>query len=590
LKRREDPDWGLLARARLGEVESSVRPTYIREIILENFMSHEYSRIRLDPGLNVITGPNGSGKSSILLGLAVALGQTYTERGARLSDLIRRGRDAARLTVILDNSPFNGERPFKSVRSDEIAITRYIKKSGEYWHYVNNRFTPKAELEELLRRLGINPNNALIIMHQNMIENFAARDDLEKLRAMEDAVGIAALRERLLNAEARLSGLRSEEASVKKLLEEAGEGVEYWRRESQKLQQLRSLEERKGALELEYAWSLVHQVSRSLGRKTAALERLLRERDSLEQEAARLGEEVRSVRILIRDRLYGGGSAEEVLGLIDSLVRLSVEEGVRRYRIGELQRSIAEAQSEINALSRELEERREAAKQRGEEVATEREPTDILEELKLIALNIASLGKVMPDAETMFFLADSRFREVEAKARQLEENVKRAAEELERRRQVWREKLVEIVDNVNPVYQRLLEAVGGRGMIRIRGLDDPSTARLELFAGFRGMEPTLVDARTHSGGERVVATLAFLLALQNYVKSPIRAVDEFDVHLDPFNRELVTQILVEMSRASPSVQFLFITPGKLPVMDGVNLIITQNVGGSSFVTSMSDAT
>jgi len=579
-----------LARARLGEVETSVRPTFVREIILENFMSHEYSRIRLEPGLNVITGPNGSGKSSILLGLAVALGQTYTERGARLSDLIRRGKEAARLTVILDNSPVNGERPFRHIKSDEIAITRYIKKSGEYWHYVNNRFTPKAELEELLRGLGINPNNALIIMHQNMIENFAARDDVEKLRAMEDAVGISSLRERILDAEARLNSLRSEEASVKRLLAEAGEAVEYWRRELQKLQQLRSLEERKNTLELEYVWSLANQVLRSLERKRSILERLLSEREGLEREAERLGREAGALREGIRERLYGGGRPEEVLELVDSLVSVSVEEGVRRYRIGELSREIAEAQSEIESLSRELEERREAARQRGEEVPTTREPSDILEELKMVTLNIASLGKVTPDAEAMFFLADSRFKEVEARARQLEENVRRALEEVERRRQVWREKLEEILENINPVYQRLLEAVGGRGLIRIRGLDDPPTARLELFAGFRGMEPTLVDARTHSGGERVVSTLAFLLALQSYVKSPIRAVDEFDVHLDPLNREMVTRILVEMAKANPTVQFLFITPGRIPVTDGVNLIITQNVGGSSFVTSMSDAT
>jgi chromosome segregation protein len=579
-----------LARARLGEAETSVRPTFVREIILENFMSHEYSRIRLEPGLNVITGPNGSGKSSILLGLAVALGQTYTERGARLSDLIRRGKEAARLTVILDNSPVNGERPFRHIKSDEIAITRYIKKNGEYWHYVNNRFTPKAELEELLRGLGINPNNALIIMHQNMIENFAARDDVEKLRAMEDAVGIASLRERIMDAEARLNSLRSEEASVKRLLAEAGEAVEYWRRELQKLQQLRSLEERKNSLELEYAWSLANQVLRSLERKRSILERLLRERECLEQEAERLGREAGALRGGIRERLYGGGSPEEVLELVDSLVSVSVEEGIRRYRIGELSREITEAQSEIESLSRELEERREAARQRGGEVPTTREPSDILEELKMVTLNIASLGKVTPDAEAMFFLADSRFKEVEARARQLEENVRRALEEVERRRQVWREKLEEILENINPVYQRLLEAVGGRGMIRIRGLDDPPTARLELFAGFRGMEPTLVDARTHSGGERVVSTLAFLLALQSYVKSPIRAVDEFDVHLDPLNREMVTRILVEMAKANPTVQFLFITPGRIPVTDGVNLIITQNVGGSSFVTSMSDAT
>ncbi|MFN3476528.1 MAG: AAA family ATPase, partial [Candidatus Methylomirabilales bacterium] len=150
---------------------------------------------------SIFTSPNGSGKSSILLGLSVALGQTYTERGQRLSDLIRRGKEAARLTVVLDNSPVDGERPVPSIKSDEITITRFIKRSGEYWHYVNNRFTPKAELEELLRRLGINPNNALIIMHQNMIENFASRDNVEKLRAMEDAVGLSHLRERLLEAE-----------------------------------------------------------------------------------------------------------------------------------------------------------------------------------------------------------------------------------------------------------------------------------------------------------------------------------------------------------------------------------------------------
>ncbi len=577
-----------LARARLGQVGAEARPTHIREVILENFMSHEYSRIRLEPGLNVITGPNGSGKSSILLGLSVALGQTYTERGQRLSDLIRRGKEAARLTVVLDNSPVDGERPVSSIKSDEITVTRFIKRSGEYWHYVNNRFTPKAELEELLRRLGINPNNALIIMHQNMIENFAARDNVEKLRAMEDAVGLSHLRERLLEAESRLNSLRSEEASVKRLLSEAGEAVEYWRRELQKLQHLKELEERRKSLELEYAWSLVHQVGRSLERRRLVLERMLREKARLEEEAAAYGVEATSLRERIRQSLYVSASPEEILEAVDLLVKAAVEEGVRRYRVSSLEREVSEAQSEINSLLREFEERRASAFEKGEEVATEREPSAVLEDLKLTALEIASLGKVIPDAETMYFLADSRFREVELRARQVEENVKRAIEEVEKRRQIWRDKLREIIDDINPVYQRLLEAVGGRGLIRIRGLDDPVTASLELMAGFRGMEPMIVDAHTHSGGERVVATIAFLLALQSYVKSPIRAVDEFDVHLDPLNREMVTKMLVEIARSYPSTQFLFITPGRLPITDGFNLIIVQNVSGSSFVTSSVD--
>ncbi|MEM2648940.1 MAG: ATP-binding protein, partial [Candidatus Bathyarchaeia archaeon] len=56
----------------------------ISEIILENFMSYEYARIPLKPGVNIICGPNGAGKSSILLGISVALGQSYTERSKRL--------------------------------------------------------------------------------------------------------------------------------------------------------------------------------------------------------------------------------------------------------------------------------------------------------------------------------------------------------------------------------------------------------------------------------------------------------------------------------------------------------------------------
>jgi len=44
--------------------EAKPRGTYIREVILENFMSHEYSRIPLKPGMNLITGPNGKKSNS----------------------------------------------------------------------------------------------------------------------------------------------------------------------------------------------------------------------------------------------------------------------------------------------------------------------------------------------------------------------------------------------------------------------------------------------------------------------------------------------------------------------------------------------
>jgi len=93
-----------------------------------------------------------------------------------------------------------------------------------------------------------------------------------------------------------------------------------------------------------------------------------------------------------------------------------------------------------------------------------------------------------------------------------------------------------------------------------------------------------LDAYTQSGGERSVATMAFLLALQQHVKSSFRAVDEFDVHMDPRNREVISDILfLEISKNQEN-QYLTITPGQITAInENVHVITVQNVEGRSEV-------
>lgn len=129
----------------------------IKEIIVENFMSHVYSRVPLKPGVNIITGPNGAGKSSILLALSIVLGQTYTERSRALRDLIRRGERIGRITIVIDNREVNGKRILPRYRTDEVYLTRYLKSDGNYWYEINNRSVTKAEVLMMLSKLGINP-------------------------------------------------------------------------------------------------------------------------------------------------------------------------------------------------------------------------------------------------------------------------------------------------------------------------------------------------------------------------------------------------------------------------------------------------
>src|SRR2546427_12760099 len=101
-------------------------------------MSYTNASVPLEPGLNLIIGPNGAGKSSILLGISVVLGQTYTERAKRVSDLIRWGEEEARVSIVLDNACLKALKPLPHARGDSVTLTLILKKSGDYNYLINN--------------------------------------------------------------------------------------------------------------------------------------------------------------------------------------------------------------------------------------------------------------------------------------------------------------------------------------------------------------------------------------------------------------------------------------------------------------------
>jgi chromosome segregation protein len=185
----------------------------------------------------VICGPNGAGKSSLLLAISVGLGQTYTERSRKLSDLIRWDSDQARVTLILDNNKVDNKRPVAKYNKDQIFLTRALRRDGKYWFELENRAATKQDVERLLGKLGVDPDNMLIIMHQNMVEQFSVLSNIDKLRMVEAAVGLEPFRENVLAAKTKLTRILSQEESVGKLLEQAEQTLKYWQEQYQKYQE-----------------------------------------------------------------------------------------------------------------------------------------------------------------------------------------------------------------------------------------------------------------------------------------------------------------------------------------------------------------
>lgn len=627
-------------------------------------MSYEYARVPFKSGVNVIGGPNGAGKSSLLLAISVGLGQSYTERSRKLSDLIRWGSEQARVTLILDNSKQGGRRPVAKYSKDQLFLTRILRRDGKYWFELENRAAGKQDIDRLLGRFGVDPNNMLIIMHQNMVEQFSVLSNIEKLRMVEAAVGLEPFRENVLQAKAKLTKILSQEESVSKLLESAEQTLNYWREQYEKYQEKKQLQLKRRFLDRELAWAEVERRENALKVLQASLQKnqdslnkieneklvytkkindqqssienfraqekaIFNERLSLERDIAgaesknsfisELLKETQILETVIQNKsqfkLLRTENLKEILKtskkqleninqqiialegkladledtqskvkdeVLDRRVNLSLLEYKRANAIvnlKEIEASLNESQSLLKTATTK-------AQEYGERIAAIKNTSEIQDEIRLTEGHLAALANISEDIERMYESYSKLYLELKEKAQVVAENREKTLEELKTRMQSWRTVMQNLLDRVNIEYQKIMTQTLATGEVQLSNTQDIETAGLEIFVGFKGGKPVALDAYTQSGGERTTATMGFLLALQQHVRSPFRAVDEYDIHMDPKNREMIAKVLVSMIKDA-STQYVVITPSQITfAQKDANVITVQNLEGKSVISEV----
>jgi Chromosome segregation ATPases len=484
------------------------------------------------------------------------------------------------------------------------------------------------------------PHNMLIIMHQNMIDLFAALDPPQRLRMVEEAVGFENYREMIIQAREKLSHTLSEEQAIRSMLERAQETLKHWEAEYKRYLRKKELLETKSKLELEHAWSkyqrkeeevaelqerisglkkelreivqgleegakeetglregigklefdldsayqaLILLVRRGAEAETKAkmLERL--KLPELKQELERAREESSKVQTDTEEKKSEISRLKQLLSeKREAYVECRVRMAVLDFRKSLVEEEISGLQSDLRRAMQELEELRAEAEKVGPRVKTNRKPAEILDELKLVNAQLLSLADVSEEAERMYLSYQETLRELEEKSRIAVQNRERALQELELRKKKWQSEIEKLLAEVKINFNKLLERVGGKGDLVLSHPEDVEEAGLEIYVGFRGATPHLLDAYTQSGGERTIATMCFLLALQDKIKSPFRAVDEFEAHLDPHNREELIRGLMEICGGKEN-QYLLITPGWLSGIENASVVVVQSVEGRSQV-------
>lgn len=127
-----------------------------------------------------------------------------------------------------------------------------------------------------------------------------------------------------------------------------------------------------------------------------------------------------------------------------------------------------------------------------------------------------------------------------------------------------KEKFFEIFDVINKnfkdIYAQLSE--GGEAELQLENPENIFDSGLTIKARPRGKKVLLLSAL--SGGEKSIASLAFIFAIQHYDPSPFYVLDEVDMFLDGVNAETVSRMV---KRKAEDSQFIMVTLRKVALKE-----------------------
>ncbi|MBO3799818.1 MAG: AAA family ATPase [Candidatus Brockarchaeota archaeon] len=135
-----------------------------------------------------------------------------------------------------------------------------------------------------------------------------------------------------------------------------------------------------------------------------------------------------------------------------------------------------------------------------------------------------------------------RINELEEERRSIQEFM----EEIERKK---REAFLEGLSKINSYFSTFFNKMtGGEGWLQPEDPDNPLETGLNVYVKFPGKEARVISGV--SGGEKSVAALCLIFAMQKLFPAAFYIFDEPDAHLDYVNIDKMTDLLKEVSKES----------------------------------------
>ncbi len=458
-------------------------------------------------------------------------------------------------------------RALRSEIAEKEGVLKVLERRlGEFEELFSEGSSKLEEFDEKIRKA----------------EEFAELLGIRK-REMEEE--IRKLREERDYAEEKLKNLTLKRQDIINYYRSSG--VEEKRQEYERIK--RKTEERRAALEslrisLKEKEAEIRSIEDEIDRKnkrieavSSEIEELLRSAEDLRAKRRELEEKVKDIEAQIYHLYREKDSVEdEVRDLQAELGRLRIEEEGLAQQASDLGAGLSRVQQKLTDLEQRL-----------QELGFEGELPDVREGIpklkeRLFRLEreIEHLGNVNLRADEDYAQELERYRDYEAKHRKLQEErnaIKDMIAEIETKKlTAFRTAFEHINRSLRRIFSFL--SPGGKAQMVVENEIDPFSGGINLIVKPRGKDVQYLEAM--SGGEKTLAALSLIFAIQEYKPSPFYYFDEVDAHLDEANARKVGELIKEKSKTA---QFIVVTLREVLASFADRLIGVSARGGVSRV-------
>ncbi|MCJ7761849.1 chromosome segregation protein SMC, partial [Candidatus Bathyarchaeota archaeon] len=296
--------------------------------------------------------------------------------------------------------------------------------------------------------------------------------------------------------------------------------------------------------------SKVEQQQRKVEKEVAEA---LQERESLKQELSELDKSrVELSKAVFSAREESKKFTTQIDAIDTELRLLDAEHEQSEMLLNQLHLSVQTCQLRLQQHQSQL---RQFGYEKSLEV-TEKQLEEAETVIRMMQFELERIGAVNQLALSHYAEQNSRYRELSLRLNELEREkqaIVQFMDEIEgKKRKVFMDAFGKINLNLQKYFAKLTG--GGEATLKLENPDDPFYGGIDMLVQFPN-KPSIVVSGA-SGGERSVASVSFIFALNEFTPTSFYILDEIDAHLDAFHVSKLADVFLEESEKS---QFIVIT-------------------------------